>query len=292
MDMAFSTKLFRIVITNQYYKTDHVGDDFDIEPTVSTACWMEQRKIRLLNRAGGVELIWLSQHYDNPLELFKKKAAGVTLSFVMQLKNNKILNLSELEVGYATGQVYYLHNRRSNGSNILHGKAVMGISDLVKRQELAQNVSTPGKDVFAIIDIDLAHWMKQMAQQKNNELFSGFMTYGIKIQNRSTFWRYYLIDQQKRFNGILAIARQEEPSYFGQVVSSPTWPNTYCAESTVPIALYDQYDHIFSLHQLAPSGQGAHPTILLDKLPYPTSESLKKDKVNKKKLYSDIVVYV
>lgn len=71
--MAFATKLFRIAISNNYYKSNNVQNDFDIEPTFSTASWMVQRRVRMLRHSDGMELIWLSQDYDHPLELFKKR---------------------------------------------------------------------------------------------------------------------------------------------------------------------------------------------------------------------------
>ena len=284
--MAFATKLFRIVVSNSYYKSNNVQNDFDIEPIQATASWMAARRVRILRHSDGIELIWLSQDYDHPLELFKKKADGITLSFVMTLKNSQTLNLAELEAGYPTGQVYYLYNGHTDHNNLLHSKAFMGKSDLVKIQEVPHYPTGPGWNVFAMIDIDLTHWIH--ALQKDSRSVAP-ITYTVRIQNRSTFWRYYLVDTQKRLNGTLGILSQGDASYFSEVKPSTKFPNTYCAESTIPMELCDQYDRSFSLCRLDKS-VAKNETILLEKLPYPTYDSLKKD--NKKKLYSDIVVYV
>lgn len=286
--MVFATKLFRIAISNHYYKSNNVRDDFDIEPTRSTGSWMAERRVRILRYSDGIALIWLSQDYDHPLELFKKKTDGITLSFVMTLKNSQALNLLELEVGYSTGQVYYLYNGHTHNHNWLHSKPFMGSADLVKIQEVAHYPTQPGWNVFAMIDIDLTHWSYTVSKQKDSR-FVEPITYSIKIQNRSTFWRYHLVDTQKRLNGPLSILSKGDTAYFSPVKASTELPHTYCAESTMPIELCDQYDHSFSLCKL--SGAKGE-TILLEKLPYPTYDSLKKDKDDKKKLYSDIVVYV
>lgn len=90
---------------------------------------------------------------------------------------------------------------------------------------------------------------------------------------------------------MLTILSKEDGSYFTAVKASTEFPNTYCAESTMAMELCDQYDRSFSLCKLDKSTE-EHTTIVLEKLPYPTYDSLKKDKTNKKKLYSDIVVYV
>ncbi len=287
--MAFTTKLFRIAISNDYYKSDHVRNDFDIEPTHATASWMAARRVRmLLCAADGIALIWLSQDYDHPLELFKKKADGITLSFVMTLKNTQVLNRSELEAGYATGQVYYLHNAHPHHNNWLHSQPFMGKADLVKIQEVVHYPTEPGWNVFAIIDIDLTHWMHTLSKQKN-DLFAEPIVYKIKVRNRSTFWRYYVVDNKKRLSGPLRILSKGDASYFTEIKASTEFPNTYFAESTKPIELCDQYDRSFSLCKLDKSGS---ETILLEKLPYPTYDSLKKDRADQKKRYSDIVVYV
>ncbi|WP_123663564.1 hypothetical protein [Candidatus Cardinium hertigii] len=289
--MALYTKLFRIVIANSYYKSANIGNDFDIEPTPSTGSWMVQRKVRMLRHSDGIELIWFSENYDNPLALFKKKVEGVTISFIMSLKNSQALNRLELETGYPTGQVYYLHNRHDNNSNhLLHSKAFMGAADLVKISAVDHYPTHPGWDVFAMIDINLDLWLAKLSNPANNQL-AAYSTYKIRIQNRSTFWRYYLIDTAKRLQGTLSILSKGDPSYFGEVKASTEFPNTYCAESTMPMALCDQYDHYFSLSEIDKSGE-KNTKILLEMLPYPTHDSLKKDKSNKKKLYSDIVVYV
>ncbi|WP_342265094.1 hypothetical protein [Cardinium endosymbiont of Philonthus spinipes] len=286
--MAFTTKLFRITISNNYYKSNNACNDFDIEPTRSTASWMAARRVRMLRHLDGIELIWLSQDYDHPLELFQKKADGITLSFVMTLKNSQALNLLELESGYSTGQVYHLYNWHAHHHNWLHSKPFMGSVDLVKIEEVAHYPTGPGGNVFALIDIDLNHLGQAISKQKE-PLFVEPITYTIKVQNRSTFWRYYLVDTNKRLGGSLGILSKGDASYFGKVKVSTEFPNTYCAESTMPMELCDQYDRSFSLCKLG-GEKGA--TILLEKLPYPTFDSLKKDKVNKKKHYSDIVVYV
>lgn len=287
--MAFATRLFRIAISNNYYKSNNVQNDFDIEPTRSTASWMLERRVRMLRHSDGIELIWLSQGYDHPLELFKKKAAGILLSFVMSLKNRQALNLLELEAGYPTGEVYYLYNGYAN-TDLLHSNACMGKSDLVKIQEVKHYPTQPGWNVFAIIDIDLTHWVRTLPKQKE-PLLREPITYKIKIQNRSTFWRYYFVDTKKRLNGPLGILSKGDASYFSAVKASTELPNTYCAESTVPMELCDQYERSFSLCKLDQSA-AKNETILLEKLPYPTYDSLKKDRANTKKRYSDIVVYV
>lgn len=289
--MAFSTKLFRIAISNNYYKSNNVKNDFDIEPIPSASSWMEQRQVRMLRHSDGIGLVWLSQNYDNPMELLRKKADGVVLSFVMTLKNTQALNLSELEAGHPTGQVYYLHNRHNNSDNSLHSKPFVSTSDMVKIKELGHYPTQPGWNVFALIDIDLSHWMGKLSKQKNM-LFTGLNSYKIKVQNRSTFWRYYLVDTKQQLNGTLKISTKgSDIAYFGAVKPATALPNTYYAESTAPIAFCDQYDHFFSLSKFDKSGE-KNEKILLERLPYPTYDAIRRDGSNKKKLYSDIVVYV
>lgn len=288
--MAFTTKLFQIVISNNYYKSNNAGNDFGIVPAPSTVYWMEQRRVRMLYHSDGIELIWLSQNYDNPLELFKKKTDGIILSFVMMLKNNQALNFLELEAGHPTGQVYYLHNRHTNNNDLLHCQDFMSASDLVKIQEVVHYPTQPGWDVFGLIDIDLSHWANKLSRQENR-LLEGFPIYKIKVQNRATFWRYYLVGTKQRLSGTLRILAQGDPTCFSSVKVAREFPNAYCAESITPLKLCDQYDHFFSLCKLDKSEEKKE-TVLLDKLPYPMPDSLKKDKTNKKKFYSDIVVYV
>ncbi|WP_419241499.1 hypothetical protein [Cardinium endosymbiont of Nabis limbatus] len=286
--MAFTTKLFRIAISNDYYKSGNVQNDFAIQPTQSTAAWLTARRVRLLDHPDGIELIWLSQHYDDPLTLFQQKAEGITLSFVMTLKNSQALNLSELEAGYPTGAVYYLHNGHTHNNHSLHRKTFMSSADLVKIQEVVHYPTEPGWNVFAMIDIDLAHWAHALSKQKDSRCPAP-VTYAIKVKNRSTFWRYYVVDTKNQLNGPLGILSEGDPSYFSVVKASSELPNTYCAESTKPMELCDRYDRSFSLCKL---GGTKGETILIEKLPYPTYDSLKKDKSNTKKRYSDIVVYV
>lgn len=283
--MAFTTKLFRIVISNGYYKSNKPQNDFDIEPTKATASWMAARRVRLLGHPDGIELIWLSQDYDHPLALFKKKSAGITFSFVVTLKNSQLLNLAELEAGYSTGQVYYLHNGHTD-HHLLHSKASMGKSDLVKIQDVPHYPTGPGWNVFAMIDIDLTRFVHALSDQKERTLVAP-ITYTIKIQNRATFWRYYFVDTNQQLGKALKILSKGDASYFGAVKALPECPNTYCVESTRPMELCDRYDRSFSLCTL---GGAKGETILLEKLPYPTYDALKKDKG--KKHYSDIVVYV
>lgn len=198
---------------------------------------------------------------------------------MMILKNNQALNLSQLDAGYPTGEVYYLSNRYGN-SDLLHNKPFMSRSDLVKIREVKHYPTQPGCNVFAMIDIDLTHWVHLLSKQKD-PLFTKTIVYKIKIQNRSTFWRYYVVDTKKRLNGLLTILSKEDGSYFTAVKASTEFPNTYCAESTMAMELCDQYDRSFSLCKLDKSTE-EHTTIVLEKLPYPTYDSLKKDKTNKK----------
>ena len=287
--MAFSTKLFRVIISNNYYKSKS-SDDFYIQPTKPTERWMKRRKVCILNHQDGIELLWLSENYDNPLELFQTKVDGVTLSFVMTLKNNQLLNLSNLEVGHPTGQVYYLHNLHNNNSNLLHSKDFISKLDLFDIKNIVHYPTQPGWNIFAIIDINCNEWFHQLSKSTSS-LFAGPKSYEIKIQNRSTFWRYYFIDTKKRLNGTIKILSKGDPSYFDKVKASKDLPNVYCIESINPIKLYDQYDWVFSLYEIDKNGTKSDK-ILLEQLPYPTYDSLKKDKKNKKKHYSDIVVYV
>ncbi|TSJ80971.1 MAG: hypothetical protein NMK33_00275 [Candidatus Cardinium sp.] len=284
--MAFITKLFRIAISNHYYKSNNARNDFDIAPTRSTASWMAARKVRILPHSDGIELIWLSQDYDDPLTLFKKKAEGITLSFVMTLKSGWLLNLLELEAAYPTGQVYYLYNGRTHDPNCLHSKTFMGSADLAGIQDVVHYPTEPGWNVFAIIDIDLTHWID--ALQKGS-LVGAPIVYKINIKNRATFWRYYVVDTKKQLSGALGILSKGDASYFSQVKACTELSDTYCAESTMPMELCDQYDRSFSLCKL---GGAKGETILLERLPYPSYDSLKQDKRNTKKHYSDIVVYV
>ena len=285
--MAFTTKLFRIAISNHYYKSNNAQNDFDIVPTRSTASWMAARRVRMLHHSYGIELIWLSQDYDDPLALFKRKAEGITLSFVMTLKNGALFNLLELEPGHSTGQVYYLHNGHTHDPNCLHSKAFMSSADLAKIQEVVHYPTEPGWNVFAIIDIELTHWMDALSKQKNSPVVPPIV-YTIKMKNRATFWRYYVVDTKKQFDGALAILSKGDASYFSQVKASTESPHTYWAESTMPMELCDRYDRSFSLCKLG----GAKGETILEKLPYPSYDSLKQDKRNTKKRYSDIVVYV
>ena len=288
--MAFSTKLFRIVITNHYYKTQ-TRSDFEIQPLPSTKKWLDQRKVVVLNQIDGIELVWLSENYDNPLALFATKAQGITLSFVMSLKNNHVLNVSELEVGHLTGQVYHLHNGQTQ-QHLLHNGPFMNPSDLVAIKQVQSYPTEPGWNVFAMIDIDLATWLQQL-DKDNSSLFADLnQPYRINIQNRATFWRYYIVDTQKQLNKGIKVVSKLDRSYFGAAELSTDNPDLYCIASTTPIELYDQYDAFFSLCKPDDSETTPGLKTLLEKLPFPTYDSLKKDRKNKKKYYNDIVVYV
>ncbi|MBX9890109.1 MAG: hypothetical protein K2X94_02480 [Amoebophilaceae bacterium] len=289
--MAFSTKLFRIVITNHYYKTQ-TRSDFEIQPLPSTKQWLDQRKVVVLNQIDGIELVWLSENYDNPLALFETKAQGITLSFVMTLKNNQVLNVSALEVGHLTGEVYRLHNGQSQ-QHLLHSGPFMSPSDLVATKQVKSYPTAPGWNVFAMIDIDLSIWLQQLSKANNSSLFTDLnQPYRINIQNRATFWRYYIVDTKKQLNKDIKVVSKLDSAYFGAAELSKDSPDLYCIASTTPIELYDQYDGFFSLCQPADTETTPGIKTLLEKLPFPTYDSLKKDGKNQKKYYNDIVVYV
>lgn len=286
--IKFSIKLFQIVITNSYYTLPHDNKDFEIKPTLSSSHWLEQRNMRLLYHTDGIALAWCTQCYDDPLTLLQKKIEGVTLSFIILLQNSQLLNVSVLESTYAKNQCYHLHNRHKHNYGSLHSNSELSHRDLVQIDTLKQDL--PGQHIFGIVDIDLSYWLNNLPKALNIAS-AALTTYYIKIKNRSTIWRYHLIDTTKRLNGTLKIVCQGNPSYFGEVKGSTQWPGSYYAESTEPMAFYDRYDRIFSLYKWD-KGEEKQTTALREHLPYPNTNALKRDGKDKKKLYSDIVVYV
>jgi hypothetical protein len=291
-DMAFATKLFRIVVSNCYYKLkEQGGADFNIQPIKASETWMKHRKMRMLQHPDGIELVWLSELYDDPLALLKSKTEGITLSFVLTAKNGRLFNHSEVEVGYPKAKSYYFHNRHKHGSNLLHHDSFVSQSDLLDVHKIASYPTEPGWNVFGIIDIDLASWITQC--EKNNKSFSAdAIPYEIKLKNRSTFWRYHVIDTKKQLKlPIKVVASGEDTSCFGEARASVETAGTYCIESTKPIGLYDRYDFFFSLCTVDKS-KTKQEKVAIEKLPCPAHDSLRQDKSNHQKNYSDIVVYI
>jgi len=287
--MAFLTKIFKIVVSNSYYSSV-TSNDFEIQPTHPTKNWLNQRKIRIINHSDGIELVWLSENYDNPLELLQKKANHVTASFVMTLKNSQVLNVSELEVGQPMGKVYYFHNKHNKEDQLLHPNSFISEVDLVDIAQVQSYPNEPGWDIFAIIDIEMSRWFADLSRHKHTLFTPLTITYEIKIQNRATFWRYCVVDTQKQLNGKIKVESQGDVA-FEDVKFAKEPKDVYYIESTHPIPLYDRYDSFFSLCQID-KGETNDKKVLIEKLPYPTYDSLKKDKKNQKKYYSDIVVYV
>ncbi len=290
--MAFATKLFRIVVSNRYYKLkEQGGADFDIQPIKASEAWMQHRNIRMLQHPDGIELVWLSELYDDPLALLKAKTEGITLSFVVTAKNGQLFNHSEIEVGYSKAKAYYFHNRHKHGSNLLHHDSFVNPLDLVDVHKIASYPTEPGWNVFGIIDIDCASWIAQ-CEKNNNTLFADVTPYEIKLKNRSTFWRYYVIDTGKQLKlPIKVVASGEHTSCFGEAQASVETPGAYCIESIKPIELCDQYDFFFSLCTVDKS-KTKQEKVEIEKLPCPAYDSLRQDKSNHQKNYSDIVVYV
>ncbi|MDD9139975.1 MAG: hypothetical protein NQ127_03575 [Candidatus Cardinium sp.] len=277
-------KIFQIVFINSYYKSHDLGHDFSIQPTASTISWMAKRNIRLLRYGSRIVLVWLVQHYDDPLELFKKKVEGLTISFIVTLQNSQLLNLSELEIGHPTGTVYYLHNRHPHKDHLLHSKTFIGATDLLEVQALAHEALTqPGNAVWGMIDIDFSYWSAAVFKQQDLPI-----TYTIQVKNRATFWRYYFVDMTQQLKGELSVVASGTSASFAAVQHVPERLHTYWTESKAPIELYDHYAHSFALCKRDKKNE----TIVVEKLPYPTPGTLTRGGSNKKKLYSDIVVYV
>lgn len=292
--MAFATKLFRIVLSNSYYQLPgRAVADFDIQPLSATAAWMRLRKIRMLHHADGVELVWLSEQYDEPLALLKSKAEGITLSFVLTAKNDDVFNYSELEVGYPQSKAYYFHNRHKHGSNWLHGDAFVKESDLMDVQAIAHYPTEPGWNAFGIVDIDFATWIDRCAKKGKKAFQAVVPPYEINIKNRSTIWRYCLIDSNNQLKAPIKVVAHggTDAACFGAAQASAETPGTYWVASSAPIGLADRYDFFFSLCTATQSKTEPEKTVV-ERLPYPSHDVLSKNKANQKQYHSDVVVCI
>lgn len=284
--MAFILNIFRINILNSFYKSQTIKDDFDIIPTKQTKRWFEDRKLRLVRQPNSIDVIWLADNYDNPLQVFKEKAKDVTLSFIMALNNKKMFNLFDLESGYATNQVYYFHNHQDHRKNLLHKSTYVSHTDLVDIKEINTYPEELGGDILAVIDIDLNRWAA--LDHKQYSILEPYQ-YQIHIQSRSTIWRYCFVDPQQKLNTMIKILDKNGTSHFKNVKIAKDDPITYTIESTKPMQFHDRYEHIFSLYQGDNSNMEAKK--VLKELPYPSFNDIKKDK-NNKKYYSDIVIQI
>ena len=284
--MAFILNIFRINILNSFYKSQTIKDDFDMIPTKQTKRWFEERNLRLVRQPNSIDVIWLADNHDNPLQVFREKSKDITLSFIMTLNNKKMFNLFDLESGYATNQVYYFHNHQDHRKNLLHKSTYVSCTDLVDIKEVNTYPEELGDDILAVIDIDLNQWAA--LDHKKYSILEHYQ-YQIHIQSRSTIWRYYFVDPQQKLNTMIKILDRNGTSHFKNVKIAKEDPITYTMESTKPMPFHDQYEYIFSLYQSDDSNMEAKK--VLKTLPYPGSDDIKRDK-NNKKYYSDIVIQI
>ena len=280
--MTFAHKIFNINIYNTYYSRG-ACNDFTVAPDEATQQWMRRYRMKLLTRPATFELIWLTAGFTNPLQLFREKMYERQLSFHLALKNPHSISYSSLSIDKA--RTYYFSNKY--GSTLLHPQEYVTEDDKVDIRPLTMHYHKIEHTYFGKIDIQLnalcksPHFIEEKLPVK----------YAIHIKAKETMLRYHFVDKENRINDTTKVVFNNNDTYFEfKRRKEQGGSHTKVYESTKPLALTDKPQNFLSLRNYDKNTLTVPAEILLEKLPWPSANTLKKDTENK--LYSDIVINV
>ncbi|MHB9148091.1 MAG: hypothetical protein ACYC2U_06870 [Candidatus Amoebophilus sp.] len=282
--MAFALKLLRINIYNSYY-SNQVDNSFHLVADETTQQLMDYHRMRLNEYEGGYEIIWLTNKFDDPLQVFQDKIAGSHLNFYFILRNPYAINFSLLnpEQGY----IYYFSN--TNNSENLHKQAYVAEEDKVPFSTSIHSIGKPFPNAFGIIHIQLANLCnKKLSIEKLP------VQYNIKIKARETIWRYHIIDVQEHIKSPMKVVIDEDDSYF-IYKGTPENKHIHVYESKKPLTLSDKPSQKFSLKMISKKTTKKTANTeetLLERLPLPDTHLLENNVEKGGIFYSNIVVYV
>lgn len=131
METVFQN-LFSVDIQHRYYR-DGVSRDFEVVPTPLTCRLMENYGLLFRKTAGGFNLLYEADPTD-PLYRRPRRALREELrfSFLLQWKNFRLLNHSDLPLDAPPGSVYYLNNLNQK---IEGGKLLLSRSPFLSSQD-------------------------------------------------------------------------------------------------------------------------------------------------------------
>ena len=296
--MAFALKLFKITIYNTYYQAG-VGDsnDFGLEIAEESKPWMERYRMKLVaSTPGCVELHCAVSGLENPLHTLKEKLLGQKLTFHLRLKNQEIVSLSELNV--AEGKTYYFQNTSDalqlHQGEYLSGEDQIPIVDQPAATDVAFRAQPPirqlsHRPLWGVIDIYLDKlWEKSNLSEKNLPI-----DYAINIKARESIWRYSVIDRNSRLKSPIKVVCENKKNYFGGAVTSQNnGTSTHLFASKKPIAFQDRPTQCFSLQTYTKNDARDVGETVMERLPFPTSSSLSREKEKGGVFYSDVFVYI
>jgi len=135
METVFQN-LFSVDIQHRYYR-DGVSRDFEVVPTPRTGRLMENYGLLFRKKAGGFKLLYEADPTD-PLYRKPRRSLEEELrfSFLLQWKNFRLLNHSDLPLDPPPGSVYYLNNLHHT---IEGGKLLLSRSSFLSSQDLLQS---------------------------------------------------------------------------------------------------------------------------------------------------------
>ena len=282
--MPFALKLFKINIYNSYYN-NQVDDNFYLVADDTTQRLIDYHRMRLITHAGGYEMAWLTNKFNNPFQIFQDKIADCQFRFYLMLRNPYVINFSLLKP--EQGHIYYFSN--TNNSQNLHKQSYITEEDKIPFNPSIHSLGKPFPNAFGIIDIQLANLWKEKTPIEKLPI-----QYNIKIKARETIWRYHIVDVQERIKSLMKVVIDEDDSYF-IYKGTPENKHVHVYESKKPLVLSDKPSQKFSLRVISKKTTRKvinSEEVLLERLPLPDVRLLENNVGKGGTFYSNIVVYV
>jgi hypothetical protein len=116
METVFQ-RLFSVDIRHRYYR-DGVSRDFEIEPTSLTRRLMGNYGLLFRKTAAGFSLLYEADPTDSTHQKLRKSLEeNLRFSFLLQGRDHRLLNYSDLPLDLPAGSVYSLNNLKDNVEN-------------------------------------------------------------------------------------------------------------------------------------------------------------------------------
>ena len=182
---------------------------------------------------------------------------------------------------------YYFHNLLHPEK--LHAKEYISDADKLAIQKLAHYPHKPGKNIFGLIDI----YLEKLWKEHDFVIENLPITYTLNFKAREVIWQYRVLDVNHPIRDAMKIVLGKEDHYFNTTVAvNPEGGNMRVFESKKAMPLVDKAKKNFSLKSYKQEAYSSSGKTLVEKLPLPSSSTLKNHAKDKKKFYSEVLIYV
>ncbi|OCX53142.1 hypothetical protein BEL04_02165 [Mucilaginibacter sp. PPCGB 2223] len=260
---------------NHSYFADGIFNALSVQISDATTREMNNNGLFLKAFRGGFHLLYDENYGASGRTRESVLNEGLTLQFVLVLKDNLFFNYTADVPEQLSTSVYYLGNRANTAGAVLHAGDFVSAKDIVAVADLKQYFFVKP---FAILELVLAPDLQ-------SECF-------IRFQSRATYWRYILMSGHLQQLNSPAIIDGEGGSEFGEPLSV-TLPGNKEVKAFVSGSQMQLSQYPAKTFQLAENYQegSLKYKVIIRALPQPDISAISKIPNHNSTNISDIFIY-